>query len=202
VVPWRFPLRPLRLCAQPVSFFSFLLNPKSRVELRCARSAGFPACGFWRLSSRQFPHGNTGLESPVNPQTGMSALPPLASAAPQATSGFGFKPDQGSRRAAEDAENKTMGLLRVSPRPLRLRVYFQFWHILPCHPHPHPHPYPRVVVLVAAPAALCSFVANFGFHSRCPGLATDRLAGNLAAAGLRHSRAPRNENCCPASHGA
>ena len=52
----------------------FEFNSNFAVELRCARSAGFPACGFWRLSSRQFPHGNTGLESPVNPQTGMSAL--------------------------------------------------------------------------------------------------------------------------------
>jgi len=42
--------------------------------------------GFWRLSSRQFPHGNTGLESPVNPQTGMSALQHVASTAPLATS--------------------------------------------------------------------------------------------------------------------
>jgi len=33
--------------------------------------AGIPACWFWRLSSRQF---NTGQESPVNPQTRMSAL--------------------------------------------------------------------------------------------------------------------------------
>ena len=44
------------------------------------RSADIPVCGFWRLSSRQFPNGNTGLEAearpavPVNPQTGMSAL--------------------------------------------------------------------------------------------------------------------------------
>jgi REP element-mobilizing transposase RayT len=35
-------------------------------------NAGFPACGFWRLSSRQF--RNTGLESPVNPQAGKPAL--------------------------------------------------------------------------------------------------------------------------------
>jgi len=41
------------------------VNPNSEVKLRRDRSAGFPACGFWRLSSRQFPHGNTGLESPV-----------------------------------------------------------------------------------------------------------------------------------------
>jgi len=67
------------------------VDPKNGVALRCVRSAGFPACGFWRLSSRQFPHGNTGLESPVNPQTGMSALPPLASIAPQATSAFEFR---------------------------------------------------------------------------------------------------------------
>ena len=59
--------------------------------MRYARSAGFPACGFWRLSSRQFPHGNTGLESPVNPQTGMSALQHLALAVPLATSDFRFK---------------------------------------------------------------------------------------------------------------
>ena len=52
------------------------INPKTEVGLHCARSAGFPACGFWRLSSRQF--RNTGLESPVNPQTGMSALQQLA----------------------------------------------------------------------------------------------------------------------------
>ena len=58
------------------------MNQKTGVESRCARSAGFPACGFWRLSSRQFPHGNTGLESPVNPQTGMSALQQLASTWP------------------------------------------------------------------------------------------------------------------------
>jgi len=65
-------------------------SPNSEVEFRYARSAGFPACGFWRLSSRQFPRGNTGLESPVNPQTGMSALQHVASAAPLATSESGF----------------------------------------------------------------------------------------------------------------
>jgi Zn-dependent M28 family amino/carboxypeptidase len=38
---------------------------------RC--SAGFPACGFWQLSSRQF-QNRTGLESPVNSQAGKPAL--------------------------------------------------------------------------------------------------------------------------------
>jgi len=56
--------------------------PKTGVKLCCVGSAGFPACGFWRLSSRQFPNGNTGLESPVNPQTGMSALHQFASVVP------------------------------------------------------------------------------------------------------------------------
>jgi hypothetical protein len=42
---------------------------------RSGRSAtGFPACEFWRLSSRQFP--NTGLESPVNSQAGKPATLP------------------------------------------------------------------------------------------------------------------------------
>jgi len=67
------------------------LNPNSEVKLRCDHSAGFPACGFWRLSSRQFPHGNTGLESPVNPQTGMSALQHFAADLPLATSVLGLK---------------------------------------------------------------------------------------------------------------
>ena len=66
-------------------------NPKTEVESRCDRSAGFPACGFWRLSSRQFPHGNTGLESPVNPPTGRSALQHLASAVPLAILVYWFK---------------------------------------------------------------------------------------------------------------
>src|SRR5205823_5857282 len=40
------------------------------------RSAGFPACGFWGLSSPQFQAivRNTELESSVNPRTGISAL--------------------------------------------------------------------------------------------------------------------------------
>src|SRR2546421_6199088 len=39
-------------------------------------SAGFPACGFTELSSSVFPHctSDWGLESPQNPQTGISAL--------------------------------------------------------------------------------------------------------------------------------
>jgi len=59
-------------------------------------SADFPACGFWRLSSRQFQNGNTELEAerrpagPVNPQTRMTALHHLAPASTETTSEFGL----------------------------------------------------------------------------------------------------------------
>jgi type I restriction enzyme R subunit/putative DNA methylase len=55
--------------------------------------APIPACGFWRLSSRQFHRGNTGLESPVNPQTRMSALRRVAPASSKPTCKFGVSRD-------------------------------------------------------------------------------------------------------------
>ncbi len=56
----------------------------AKPELRSWRrdgdgSAGFRACGFGRLSSRQLSR-HTGQECPVNPQTGMSALHTVAAA--------------------------------------------------------------------------------------------------------------------------
>ena len=53
-------------------------------------SAGFPACGCRRLSSRQLP-GNTRQECRVNSQTRMSALPQVAAWLPMPASESGFK---------------------------------------------------------------------------------------------------------------
>jgi len=50
---------------------------KRRKNLDDDRSAGFPACGFWRFSNRQ--PRNTGQECPANPQTGkMEPFSPLS----------------------------------------------------------------------------------------------------------------------------
>jgi hypothetical protein len=76
----------MRLYWPPGPYFpSFPLassKPYSRIELHCARSAGFPACGFLaafpplrrakvplQRDGGQSPVSNTELESPVNPQT-------------------------------------------------------------------------------------------------------------------------------------
>src|SRR5213596_1426107 len=50
-----------------------MLLPQCHSPTRHVRSADFPVCGLWGLSS---PHTQlTELESSVNPQTGKSALP-------------------------------------------------------------------------------------------------------------------------------
>src|SRR5439155_12935086 len=60
-----------RPCAERCSIW----QASSRAGTRRG-SAGFPACGFWGLSSPQFQTitRNTELESSVNPQAGMPAL--------------------------------------------------------------------------------------------------------------------------------
>ena len=108
------------------------MSLKSEIQFRRRGSAGFPACGFWRLSSRRFPNGNTGLESPVNPQTGMSALHHLSSAVPLSTSDFAVSLRAGvvlallallmcvlipDRAVADDAFHRGLGLSRAGQFP-------------------------------------------------------------------------------------